>query len=121
MLGIIAFLVSLAATAGLVGEVDKIEQGTAETSWIVEWWAYPAITIAVLVATWSLGHLFVTLAATVATGHGIGILIAIPYGLIALDSATTPLGAIIAFPFALFALLGNNKRYNMARDAGYLN
>ena len=41
MLSIIAFLASLAATAGLVGEVDKIEQGTAETSWIVEWWAYP--------------------------------------------------------------------------------
>ena len=122
MLSIITLIASAALTAGVVGRVNSFEDGTPlpdGQEWIIEWWAFPAISLAVMVATWVLGHLFVTLMAAVGTGHGIGMLIAIPYGFVALESNATPLGAILALPIAALTWAGNNQRYNMAHDAYY--
>lgn len=114
----ILFLSSIGLTAGVIGRVNSFEDGTPippGQQWLLEWWAYPAISLAVLVGTFVLGMVFVATAAGVATGHGLGLLIAVPYGFIALDTNAPPVGALIALPLALFAWMGSNARFDRVR------
>lgn len=119
LIGTVLLLASIGLTAGLIGRVDSFENSAIVPSgqeWLLEWWAFPVISLAVLAGTFIAGMLFTTWAAAVATGHGIGVLVAIPYGFIALESNAPPIGAIIALPIAAFAWMGSNARFGHMQD-----
>lgn len=120
LIAIVVLVASVALTAGVVGRVNSFEDGgVADPAWIAEWWAFPAISLTILVGTFILGRIFVTTAAAISFGHTVGILIAVPYAFAALEGNATPVGALVALPIAAVATLGNNSRYNVAHERAY--
>ena len=114
ILGPICLLSAFGLTAGVIGELNRRED--SDPGWLGDWWAFPALSVAVAVGTLIVGALFVMSAAAASTGHFFGTLVAIPYGLIALDSNIPSLSAALALPIAGFVMVANNGRYSHQRD-----